>query len=269
MLVGLNHEIKVYLQGEEQTLQYYGHANIELHPGASIAAVRLNTRSEDVVVKTTRNEFHVWRNEPLTLSNQEKSRANFVKMDSPPWDPSEGTVSISTGQKYCLLVGGNIVTLWNVESNDCVLTCSFTGDQQMADSKCILSSAIHPDGNSLLLAFEDRIRLYKILLTKFKLSFEFPIRRCQNIVYSHDGHLAACRYGRGSNSSVVILNLLRLTEMCVIKLQAEPLQMLWNTLDDELIISTENHCVQAYKAADNSRLYLLRLAHRINFIRID
>jgi hypothetical protein len=82
------------------------------------------------------------------------------------------------------------------------------------------------------LAFEDRVRLYRILLTKFKLVCEFGIKRCQAIVYSHGGQLAACRFGKGINSCVTIVNMLRLVEICTFKLQAEPRQLVWNELDE-------------------------------------
>lgn len=100
------------------------------------------------------------------------------------------------------------------------------------DKKVLLAGAINPDGSSLLLAFEDKVRLYRILLSKLKLTFEFPIKRCQNIVYSHGGQLAACRYGRGNNSCVTIVNMLRLVIVHTYKLQAEPKQLLWNEMDD-------------------------------------
>ncbi len=73
----------------------------------------------------------------------------------------------------------------------------------------LFAGAINPDGNSILLAFEDKVRLYNILLTKLKLINEFNIKRCQNIIYSHGGQLAACRYGKGTNACVTIINMVR------------------------------------------------------------
>ena len=74
-----------------------------------------------------------------------------------------------------------------------------------------MAGAINPDGNSIMLAFEDKVKIFKILFNKFKFYAELPIKRCKNIVYSHGGQLVACRYGRSTNSCLVIYNLLRLT----------------------------------------------------------
>lgn len=52
------------------------------------------------------------------------------------------------------------------------------------------------------------------------------------MIYSHGGQLVACKYGKGANSSIVIINLLRLAELCTLKTQAEPSQIFWNELDD-------------------------------------
>lgn len=92
----------------------------------------------------------------------------------------------------------------------------------------LLAGAINPDGNSMLLAFEDRVRLYRILLTKFKQVCEFSIKRCQSILFSHGGQLAACKFGRGANSCVTIVNMVRLVELCTFKVQSEPKQLVWN-----------------------------------------
>lgn len=79
-----------------------------------------------------------------------------------------------------------------------------------------------------MIAFEDRIRLYKILLTKFKYYSEFAIKRSRQIIYSHGGQLAACRFGKGNNANITIVNLIRLTEVCTLKIQSDPLQIVWN-----------------------------------------
>lgn len=125
-----------------------------------------------------------------------------------------------------MLSGSKNVTLWSLEKNEFVLSSEFTNSESKV--KHIITSAVSPDGNSFILSFEDRIRIYKILLTKFKLYAEFTIKRCQNIIYSHGGQLVACRFGKGMNSCIEVINLLRLTSVSIIKIQAEPIQILWN-----------------------------------------
>ena len=71
-----------------------------------------------------------------------------------------------------------------------------------------------------MLAFDDKVRVYTILLTKFKLLTEYPIKKCCNIVYSNGGQLVACRFGRGMNSCIKIINNLRMCEVGQIKVGA-------------------------------------------------
>lgn len=79
-----------------------------------------------------------------------------------------------------------------------------------------------------MLAFDDKVRVYRILLTKFKLCAEFNIKKCINIIYSHGGQLVACRFGKGLNSCIKIINNLRMVEVGQLKVQAEPRQIIWN-----------------------------------------
>ena len=98
--------------------------------------------------------------------------------------------------------------------------------------KYIKCCAIHPDGRSIIVGFEDKLRMYKILLNKLKYYGEFNLKRCKGIVYSHGGNLAACTYGRGSNANLVIVNLLLLVEVAVIKIYSEVVQIIWSEFDD-------------------------------------
>ena len=82
----------------------------------------------------------------------------------------------------------------------------------------MLCCGVNPDGNSFMLSFDDKVRVYRILLTKFKLYAEYNIKKCVNIVYSHGGQLTACRFGRGSNACLKIINNIRMLEVGQIKL---------------------------------------------------
>jgi hypothetical protein len=72
----------------------------------------------------------------------------------------------------------------------------------------------------MICAFEDKIKIFKILLTKLRFTAEFNIKRCSQLIYSHGGQYVACKYGRGINSSIVILNTLRMTEIITFKTHA-------------------------------------------------
>lgn len=47
-------------------------------------------------------------------------------------------------------------------------------------------------------------------------------------MHSHGGQLLACKYGKGGNSCVTIINLLRMVELHTFKTQAEVKQLFWN-----------------------------------------
>ena len=178
----------------------------------------------------------------------------------------EGSISISTGKKYCLLCGDNSVNVWSIERNEQVLKMNFANDSR--PGKAIYSGAINPDGNSLILCFEERVRLYHILLTKLKFYTDFPIKRCDKILYSHGGQLVACKYGRGANSCITIINLIRLVQIATFKVKEDVSQMVWNQLDDELLVSTHKY-LKMYKVSDENSLHMLQFDEEIQQVRID
>ena len=171
-----------------------------------------------MIIRTSAFNLYTWRCENLA-SNADRSELIFNRVYNSSAFSKDGTISISTGKRYCLLTGPSNATLWSIERNELVLSTDFSRAEEPG-KKVILAGAINPDGNSILLAFEDKVRLYSILFTKLKLTAEFGIKRCQNILYSHGGQLAACRYGKTPNSCVTIINMLRSVEICTFKIQS-------------------------------------------------
>ena len=68
----------------------------------------------------------------------------------------------------------------------------------------------------------------------------------------------ACKYGRGQNSCIVIINLLRLVEVCSFKPGAEPIQLFFNELDDELFSVNDNKTIQIFKLSENIRTHSVK-----------
>lgn len=64
----------------------------------------------------------------------------------------------------------------------------------------------------------------------------------------------ACIFGRGVNSSIVIINSLRMSEVMTLKIHAEPVHVIWNEMDDELIVSTDSNQVNFYKISESSKV---------------
>jgi len=130
-------------------------------------------------------------------------------------------------------------------------------DPRKPNKRQLFAGAISPDGNSFMIAFEDRVKIFKILFTKYKYFAEFAVKRCQQIVYSNGGQLVACRYGKGTNTCVALFNPNRLLELDTLKIQADSLQLVWSELDDELYISTDYRFVQTYKISNRERIHNL------------
>lgn len=151
----------------------------------------------------------------------------FSKVDGIYNQSCEGLISLSAQKRYALLTGTNSILLYNIEKGQSLLSSIYL-DPIDPSKKTIYSGAINPDGGSIMIAFEEKVKIYKILFTKFKFYAQFSIKRVQQIIYSHGGQLVACKYGRGQNSCVFVYNLLRLTEVGTYKVQGEPIQIFWN-----------------------------------------
>ena len=77
---------------------------------------------------------------------------SFNRVEDSCTSENDGSLSISTGKRYCLMSGPKLVTLWSIERNEYVLSSEFESVQKNS-SKPILACAINPDGNSFMLAF--------------------------------------------------------------------------------------------------------------------
>lgn len=219
ILVTENQKLRLLVEdSDEVTFQDRGYLELVLDAGDSISKVVVTQSTEEILLRTKKQVLYMWRVEHMDREPGHSELA-FARMEDSCTGEKEGSLSISTGKRYCLMSGPKVVTLWSVERNEFVLSSEFEAVQQNS-KKNILASAINPDGNSFMLAFEDRIKIYSVLLTKFKFYAEFSIRRCMQIVYGHGGQLVACHFGRGANACIVIINTLRLIEVCTIKVQA-------------------------------------------------
>ena len=66
----------------------------------------------------------MWKCEHLSL-DVNHSDFCFCKVENSCSSSSEGSISITTGKKYCLLAGAVNVTLWNLEKNEFILSTDF------------------------------------------------------------------------------------------------------------------------------------------------
>lgn len=74
--------------------------------------------------------------------------------------------------------------LWNFESLKCELVHDFRTDEPTAISMAY-------SGFQILVAFKERVRLYNVLLDKFKVFKESVIKGCKDLKFSSGGHLWA------------------------------------------------------------------------------
>lgn len=59
----------------------------------------------------------------------------------------------------------------------------------------VYALALHPTGLFVAIGFSDQMHLMEILLSTLKTVKEFPFPKCNEIVFSHQGHLLAAAYG--------------------------------------------------------------------------
>ena len=154
---------------DEVTLLSKGNLTLELSEDDTINRVFLSNSQEEVIIHTIKNNIYSWKCLYLDLEVTHTDFA-FVQIEHSCKNSHQGSISISTGKRYCMLAGLRNVTLWSIEKNEYVLSSEFvTEDELETKKKVIHCCAINPDGNSFMLAFDDRIKVYQILLTKFKM----------------------------------------------------------------------------------------------------
>lgn len=105
------------------------------------------------------------------------------------------------------------------------------------ENRVVRTCALHPDGHSICVGYSDRVRFYRILLNKFKLYGDFPIKSTSYVQYSHGGQFIAIVFGKGSNSSFSIVNTMTFKEVLSYRVGFKPAQLIWNENDDEIFIS--------------------------------
>lgn len=66
----------------------------------------------------------------------------------------------------------------------------------------ISALALHPTGMFVAIGFSDQLHLMEILLSTLKTVKTFDFPNCDEIVFSHQGHLLACAY----NSIITIVS---------------------------------------------------------------
>lgn len=78
------------------------------------------------------------------------------------------------------------VRIWNFETGKIELVKKY--------QSAISALALHPTGLFVAVGFSDKLHLMEILLDTLKTvkSFDFP--KCDELVFSHQGHLLACAY---------------------------------------------------------------------------
>lgn len=79
------------------------------------------------------------------------------------------------------------VRIWNYEIDKVELVKKYQYD--------ITALALHPSGLFVAIGFSDKLHLMEILLDTMKTVKAFDFPSCDEVVFSHQGHLLACAYG--------------------------------------------------------------------------
>ena len=98
------------------TLLMKGTLKLELDEGDSISNMFLSFSGEEVMIATKKNNVFSWKCEYIDLEPNHFD-FSFIKVQSSCSSSREGSLSLSTGKKYCMLAGDRNVTLWSVEKN--------------------------------------------------------------------------------------------------------------------------------------------------------
>lgn len=77
----------------------------------------------------------------------------------------------------------------------------------------ISAVALHPTGLFVAVGFSDRLHLMEILLNDLKTVKAFDFPKCDEIVFSHQGHLLACAY----NSLISIISVFSFCSLGTLK----------------------------------------------------
>lgn len=87
---------------------------------------------------------------------------------------------------FCFSAKDQTIRIWNYETAKIELVKKYQSE--------ISALALHPTGLFVAVGFSNKLHLMEILLDTLKTvkSFDFP--KCDELVFSHQGHLLACAY---------------------------------------------------------------------------
>lgn len=79
------------------------------------------------------------------------------------------------------------VRIWNYETAKIELVRKYQSE--------ISALALHPTGLFVAVGFSDQLHLMEVMLDDLKTVKTFDFPQCDEVVFSHQGHLLACAYG--------------------------------------------------------------------------
>lgn len=186
---------------------------IDLYPPESykISNVSVDLQVDTVIVSTMHSQIYISKlmePETVVLQHLEFSMlgeplhiAGIIGMSVCSWKPIIMTAGINEYGNlqnisnfrceffFLLVTTANdfTVRIWNYETSKVELVKKYPFD--------INSIALHPTGLFVAVGFSDQLHLMEILLKSLKTVKSFGFRNCNEIVFSHQGHLLACAYG--------------------------------------------------------------------------
>jgi hypothetical protein len=117
VIFGMENTVEILIEdSDEVTLLPKGVLPIHLEPEDSIESALLSYSTEEVIVRTSTGNLYTWKCEHIDL-DASHSDFTFIKVESSCSGSHQGSISISTGRKYCMLAGERNVTLWSIEKN--------------------------------------------------------------------------------------------------------------------------------------------------------
>ena len=134
----------------------------------------------------------------------------------------------SSYQKSILITVGNDRTarMWNTLTHKCVFIHDLRSDSPTA-------VALHHTGNTVLVAFKDKIRAYHVLVDKLKLYRDVLVKNCKDVKYSNGGKFFAA----AASVNIFLYDSSRYTQLMNFQGHMMTVKCLFWSANDEVLFS--------------------------------
>ena len=161
-------------------------------------------------------------------------------------------------QRSMIITIGNDRTarMWNTVTHKCVFIHDLRSDSPTA-------VALHHTGNTVLVAFKDKIRVYHVLVDKLKLYRDVLVKNCKDIKYSNGGKYFAA----AASVNVFLYDASRYTQLMNFQGHMMTVKCLyWSANDDVLFSAGMDGNVYGWPLFSSERIDIMTASSRSSAI---